>query len=95
MTIRILEDGDYRLQESGCIRDLQQSARVLENLELRTYENADTRQIEDAKALTLQLQNCCGSRSLENGPELPRPHALTPKVTAPPRHCAAWLMFRC
>ena len=25
MTIRILEDGDYRLQQNGCIRDLQQS----------------------------------------------------------------------
>ena len=61
MTIRILEDGDYRLQESGCIRDLQQSARVLENLELHTYENGTTRQIQDAQMGTLQLQNCCVS----------------------------------
>ncbi len=67
MTIRILEDGDYRLQESGCIRDLQQSARVLENLSLRTYQNGATKQTEDAKAIALQLQNCCGARKLEGG----------------------------
>jgi hypothetical protein len=66
MTIRILEDGDYRLQESGCIRDLQQSARVLENLSLRTYQNGATRQNQGAQRRTLQLQNCCGSRRLEN-----------------------------
>jgi hypothetical protein len=67
MTIRILENGDYRLQENGCIRDLQQSARVLENLSLRTYQNGKTRQLQDAKALSLQLQNCCGARKLEGG----------------------------
>jgi hypothetical protein len=66
MTIRILEDGDYRLQESGCIRDLQQSARVLENGDLRSYENGSVKQIQDAQMSTKKLENCCGSRRLEN-----------------------------
>jgi len=67
MTIRILEDGDYRLQENGCIRDLQQSARILENGFLRTYQNGHTRQNQSAKAFAQQLQNCCGERRLESG----------------------------
>ncbi len=67
MTIRILEDGDYRVQENGCIRDLQQTARVLENQGLRTYEDATTRTLQDAVRQAQQLQSCCGDRRLEIG----------------------------
>ena len=47
MTIRLLEDGDYRLNQDGCIRDLQQSARQTQCCALRTLENGGSRIFEN------------------------------------------------
>ncbi len=59
MTIRLLENGDYRLNQAGCIRDLQQSGRVLENGSLRQQEDRKTRLLQDAIKQSKQTLSCC------------------------------------
>jgi hypothetical protein len=64
MTIRMLEDGDYRLQEQildriHCRRMTEQSARVLENGELRSHEDHATRTMQDAQRQGSSFFECC------------------------------------
>ena len=49
MTIRMLENGHYRLQQNLSTRDLQESGRLLENGFLRNNQDGGTRTIEDAQ----------------------------------------------
>jgi len=60
----MLEDGDYRLQEQildavHCRRMTEQSARVLENLELRSHEDHATRTMQDAQRQGAATHGCC------------------------------------
>ena len=75
MTIRLLENGNFLLAQSGCIRMLQQTARVTEDWKVRAKEDMKTRVCQDALARSRVLQpNCgndnnpfpCNNRLLEN-----------------------------
>lgn len=70
MTIRLLEDGDYRLNEDGCIRDLEQSGRMTQACNLRTLENGGTRTLEGDLAFlerSARVTQEYNLRTLENG----------------------------